>query len=426
VVSLIKKTIENVVKNDLCTGCGVCEDVCPQGAIHFSLQDGLSIPKIDKAICINHKGCNRCYQICSGVGMNLRGIAKTIFTGNLKSDYYAGSYQNAYAGFSNNYDIRFHSASGGMISQFLIFLLEKGFINGAIITKFRENSPTSPISFIATTEEEIMNGKSSKYCPVSLNGLISEINMLKGKYIVVGLPCHIQGFRKYELMYPKFREKIVGYFSTYCSSIRTFNGTDYLFSHYKIDKTKILSFSYRDDGCMGYMKITTEGEIIKIPYREYFQMLKSFFKPKRCLYCIDHYGDLADVSFGDIQTGRYRKDKIGINSIISRNSKLDKLLIQAKNENFIDLEKIELSTIHKSQRAMLSHKRRISGLNIQIEKRLGNETPNYDIQLQTNYSLIDYIAYLTIKVQRQIGKRRYLWPLIDVYNVLFALIKYLS
>lgn len=54
-------------------------------------------------------------------------------------------------------------------------------------------------------------------------------------------------------------------------------------------------------------------------YQSYYHPLRSFFVPTRCVMCIDHYGELSDVSFGDIHIEPYMQDTIGINSFIVRN-----------------------------------------------------------------------------------------------------------
>ena len=410
----LKSTVRYIVSKKLCTSCGICEDVCPTNAIQFIQAKSITVPIIDEEKCINHLGCSKCLQVCSGKGIAIREFSKKLHPVSENFDYFAGNYLNCYAGHSTDEEIRFHSASGGLVSQFLIFLLNNKLIDGAVITKFKNDEPTVPETIIATNAKEVVSGRSSKYCPVSLNGMITKINSLEGKFVIVGLPCHIHGFRLYEQKYPAFRKKIFGYISIFCSSTRTFNGTDYILSRYKVNKEDIKSFAYRDDGCLGFMKIVTKTEQIKIPYREYFKKIRSFFKPKRCLYCVDHFGDLADISFGDIQTGKYKKDKIGVNSIITRNTKFDELLQQAKKDELIALENIPLSTIKDSQIHMLHHKKRIAALNMRIEKRLGSKIPNYDVIFPKNNPFKDYILYFFIKLQRQVGKRRFLWFLIDI------------
>ena len=124
------------------------------------------------------------------------------------------------------------------------------------------------------------------------------------------------------------------------------------------------------------------------------------------------------MSFGDIQTGTYRTDKIGVNSVITKNHKFDDLLIQAKNEGKITLDCIEPSIVNKSQKTMLNHKRKLAWLNMHIETMIGNQVPLYDIKISNDFSIKDFFLYLSIKIQRQIGKNRSLWFIIDLINKL--------
>ena len=136
-----------------------------------------------------------------------------------------------------------------MASQFLIFLLEKGYIDGAVVTAFDPKNELLVRSYIAHNREEVLQAKSSKYAPVSLHGMAQAIKQEDGtRYVIVGLPCHIQGFRKLEAIDRKFREKIAGYFAIYCSSGRTFYLTEHVFKERDIRKEDLTCFAYRDEG----------------------------------------------------------------------------------------------------------------------------------------------------------------------------------
>jgi len=53
----------------------------------------------------------------------------------------------------------------GVVTQLLIFLLEKGIIDGALVVRMREDQPLEPEPFIARTKEEIISTSKFKYCP---------------------------------------------------------------------------------------------------------------------------------------------------------------------------------------------------------------------------------------------------------------------
>lgn len=414
-----RPNISYITANELCMGCGVCFDPCPKDAISFSVIKGLNTPTVNEDKCINDKGCSICYDVCPGKGLDLNKIGRELFINETtNNDNYIGMYQDCYVGSSADIEIRYHSASGGMITQMLLYLLKKKIINGAVVTAFQSAEPMKPYSYIATTKEEILNAKSTKYCPVSLNGMAREIKKLEGKYLVVGLPCHIQGFRNLEDRDQRLKAKIYGYFSIFCSGNQSFDSQKYLSKKLMFDINNLKNFAYRDDGCMGYLKAEhKDGSIIKVGYRNYYSGLRSFFKPIRCFTCVDHYGKLADVSFGDLQVGEYRKDHIGVNSVIVRNPEFNKLLINAMNEKYINIEKIAPDIINKSQMVMLKHKRNLFRSFLFINNLRGRKNPTYDNNNDnlSEVSLKGLMKVFLAFMQRFIGRRERFWFVIDKF-----------
>lgn len=255
----MRNNISVTTKNNLCTGCGVCEDVCPKHCISIRNESGELRPVLDDTNCLGDK-CGRCLKVCPGIGTDLSAMAKQLFDDvKVKEDKYIGRYVGLHTGYSLDDNVRFHSASGGMVSQFLVFLLERKIIDGAVVTGFSDDHVT-PVSYIARTRDEVLRAKGSKYCPVALNRIGNEIVKDSGtRFVIVGLPCHIQGFRKRASIDKKFREKVVGYFSLYCSSGRTLNARDYIFKHYGVLKAHIRYFAFRDEGCLGSLTILHDG-----------------------------------------------------------------------------------------------------------------------------------------------------------------------
>lgn len=69
----------------------------------------------------------------------------------------------------------------------------------------------SPRTYIARNRDEIIAARSSKYCVVSYEGIVNEIKQNEGKYVIVGLPCHIQSFRKFCSISKIVKERIIGF-----------------------------------------------------------------------------------------------------------------------------------------------------------------------------------------------------------------------
>lgn len=430
----MEKVIPNVtytLRHNLCLGCGICESACPSKAINIIVNKGRFIPQVDETKCKNDKGCHRCHDVCPGLGVNLQRIAKEQFADEqTKTDKWVGHYLKCFTGHSNDEDIRYHCASGGMVSQFLIFLLEKGYIDGAVVTAFDPKNELLVRSYIAHNREEVLQAKSSKYAPVSLHGMAQAIKQENGtKYVIVGLPCHIQGFRKLEAIDRKLREKVIGHFAIYCSSGRTFYLTEHVFKERGIRKEDLIYFAYRDEGCLGSLvakqqrgirvansnsetALYKEDEVYKERFQSYYHPLRSFFIPRRCLFCIDHYGELGDVCFGDIHIKPYMDDKIGVNSLVVRKQEWLDLLEEAQSEGFITLDEIPVETLNASQQ-MAGKKKGRNERFIVLNKRLGRVMPEYDVPLPDKTGLKTVLDYLQNRAQQFLGRHKSLWWLVS-------------
>ena len=407
--------INYTLRHDLCTGCGLCSGACPSKAISTIVKSGRFCPSIDGSLCKNHNGCHRCFDVCPGLGVDFARLSSDL--GQPFKDSLIGRYHRCYVGYSTNHDLRYHAASGGAVSQFLIWLIENKRIDGAIVTRFNKDNPLKVKSFIARTREEVLSAKSSKYAPVSFHEAIEELkNAPDGKYVVVGLPCHIQGFRKLEKVDKKLSAKVIGHFAIFCSASRTFNFTKYVLKERGINMEDVDYIAYRDRGNQGGLVVQGKGIDYYQDYRRYSHPLKSIFNPRRCLLCIDHYGELSDVSFGDINIPPYNEDKVGINSIIVRDTVWNGLLLDASFSGCMDIKEIDPSEINRSQPSAKMKKGRNLRF-IYMLSKFGYVVPKYDIQ--TNYFTIsDFVRYVLNIGQQFIGNNRIFWPVIRLLKKL--------
>ena len=410
--------ISYTIDHDICTGCGICQDACPSATIKIGVEGGVFRPVIDRKRCNNDKGCHRCYDVCPGLGVDLLGIANNEFVGDdIRQDRMAGRYLQCYTGHSSDHDIRWHSASGGMVSQFLIWLLERGEIDGAVVTKYDNSKPLMVKTFVATSKEDVLDARSSKYGPVTMAGMGRAIKEAAGnRYVIVGVPCHIQGFRKLMAVDNLLKKKIVGLFSIYCSSGRSFYLTEHVMKERGIKREDLRYFAYRDEGCLGSMVAVTNNSTVRCSYQDYYHPLRSIFVPRRCLFCIDHYGELADVCFGDIHVKPYSDDKVGVNSVIVRSSKWKYLLEECERNKAISLEPISYEIVAASQPMSFKKKNR-NGAFINICKKIGMVVPDYNqyyLQQPTAHDVFDYIQN---RIQQYIGRHRLLWPLIQILKM---------
>ena len=418
-------TIEEVVKSDLCTGCGTCVSLCPNEAIELVINEtkGIYIPKLDDEKC---NDCGVCYEVCPGHSVDFKQLNLEIF-GKEPDDILIGNYTNCYIGHANDYEMRYNSASGGLVTQLLIFALEAGIIDGALVTRMKKSNPLEPEPFIARTREEIIEASKSKYCPVPANIALKEILKSKEdeKFAVVGLPCHIHGIRKAELINGKLKEKIVLHLGILCSVNRNFLGTEYLLQKFNIKKEDVAKLDYRGEGWIGGMKITlNNGDKKFSPLPIYWtRMLRSYFVPMRCTLCSDQSCELADISLGDIWLPEFRDDKIGTSVIISRNKIGEKILQNPALKGKIERTNIDRNKVVESQKNPLFYKKSYLNARIFFFKIFGKSIPSYNQELlEPKFSA--YLHAILLYLQIYISSKRHLWGLLGIFSFLLRCASY--
>ena len=413
-------TISRIIKGNLCAGCGTCVALCPTDAIQLAINEerGIYIPKLNEEKCNN---CGICFEVCPGHEVDFKQLNLEIF-GKEPEDILIGNYLNCYIGHATDCDIRYNSASGGIVTQLLIFALEEGMIDGALVTRMKKDKPLEPEPFIARTREEIIEASKSKYCPVPANIVLKEIlNSEEGeKFAVVGLPCHIHGVRKAELINEKLREKIVLHIGIVCNHTPTFLATEFLLKKMRIEKEDVKKLDYRGEGWPGGMKITTKnGNEIFIPHFSsgYWGIVfNSFFFPMRCTLCNDKICGLSDVSFADAWMPELMKDNsnsAGISLVVSRTKISKEILDKAVLKERVELKEVSESVALQSQ-SLYPVKKRLNA-QIKILRMFGKKVPVYHQDL-LNSSFSDYLHALTFYFRNCFLSKRYFLDLVDLYR----------
>jgi coenzyme F420 hydrogenase subunit beta len=356
-ISILQANISEIIKQNICSGCGTCYSICPLGAITLQIDksNGIYLPVINEHVC-NH--CGICLKVCPGTG-----IEHSEFKDDGTENRLIGNYLNCYVGFATNVNIRFRAASGGLVTGLLKFAKEKGLIDAALTTRFKDEKPLEPEPFIASTINEMLESRGSKYCPVAANICLKEIieDERDTKYAVIGLPCHIEGLRKAEIIKPYLKNKINYRFGLFCHHGVSFRGTEFLLKKLKIRKEGIRHFQYRGDGWPGGIKIELEEDrfyslLLPVYWSSVFGLY--LYTPQACMFCSDAMSELADLSFGDAWLPEYHQDNLGRSIVISRTPAGESLLKKAINAGAIYLEALSLEKLIESQHSILYFKKR--------------------------------------------------------------------
>ena len=408
------KTIVSVVKNGLCTGCGTCIALCPRNAIKLTIdiRKGIYTPILNEEKCNN---CGVCTDVCPGHEVDFETLNKEIFEKE-PEDKLIGNYINCYYGYSTDNDIRYNCASGGLITQLLVSALEEGIIDGALVTRMKMDKPLEPEPFIARTREELIESSKSKYCPVPANIALKEILDKEGRYAIVGLPCHIHGAIKAEMVNNKLRRRIVLHLGIWCSTTCSFLATEFVLKKFGIDKDKIIKIDYRGEGWPGGMSIHLKDGTKKfIELGEYWDDNFASFSPHRCRLCCDANAELADISFGDFRGhNMYSNAQAGVSGIISRNDTGEAVLDRMLSKLEIEIFRINSCDVAASQGYFNSKK--CINAQFRLLSLVGKKYPHYNNQLLIPPIATNLLQIVYYCPRWFFASKRYLWRLLEAYN----------
>jgi len=296
------KTFDNLIQEvlvpGLCHRCGACVAFC--SAINYGALelDSEGHPRYaDKNKCV---AGGLCYEICPAIDKleaeTKSNVAWTAPMGRVSGIIIARAKDPA---------IRRSATDGGVVTALLVYLFQKGQIDGAVVTK-----PVGPFqrkSFLAASEDDIrsaagfffdtahgMKSVSDYYSTLSR---IAEFNPMLSKGLrrvaFVGTPCQIKAMRKMQTLniYPSDSVKIC--FGLFCSG--NFN-----FGEKERDKiAQIGEFEWKN-----VKKINIKEDlIVHLQSGEAITILLSdlkFIKRPACKYCFDFSAEYADISFGGL------------------------------------------------------------------------------------------------------------------------------
>jgi len=364
----------------LCIGCGACVSVCPVDAVVLELRGGQLYPKVDKEKCTE---CRRCVQVCPGLSVFLERISRQLWPENRYVDG-LGRIRKTGTGFSLDEGIRFSSASGGMSTALLMGVLERGLVQGAVVTRARQDDPTRAESLLVRTKEEVLSAQTSKYCPSSPAAVLRELKNTgeNERFAFVGLPCHIHALRKFQQMEPWALEKVPLALGLFCGHGVTSFGMGAVLNRFGKGCGGIERFEHRGRGWPGGVHVRyKDGEEFDVPHKEYWTSLFSpyFFTPCRCLTCCDVTAELADISVGDAWLKEVEeKDTLGTSVVVIRSEFGEEAVDLLGRDRKISFKPAPESDVIRSQRGILARKRSGVGSRMRIMKVLFRACPEYD------------------------------------------------
>ncbi|VUT27467.1 MAG: Coenzyme F420 hydrogenase subunit beta [Candidatus Syntrophoarchaeum sp. GoM_oil] len=315
-----------VVYTGTCCYCGACGGFCTE-YIHYENQ----LPITDEK-CFELHGA--CFDFCPRTFLPILEMEKAVL-GGVRSDKDLGYYTEIISAKATDGAVGEKGQDGGVVTALLTYLMDKGEIDAACISKNSDTEKWKPEPFVATSKEDILAGAGSNYeqCPT----IVGVANALREGYkniAMVGLPCHTQAMRKIQLSdyFDVGGDKVKYVIGLLCTE--TFD-RDLLLAKINEMGVKIDDVNKFDIGGGKFRIFTDKGETT-----EKIAAMKSCMR-EACTFCYDFAAELGDISVGSIGA------EAGWNTVIIRSETGKKLIDDAKKAGAIETkamaeDKIEL------------------------------------------------------------------------------------
>ena len=331
------RLLEEVLKQNLCVGCGACLIYCP----YFRKYKG-GVSLLDQ--CNLSEG--ECYKYCPRTHMDLDAISQKVFGVPYGLDE-LGVVKDVFMARSADSVIHAEGQDGGTITTLLIIAMEEGLIDVAVLTKMFDDK--SPAGFLAQSREEILqcagNSYEVSFALEAFNQIPKESNQKLG---VVGLPCQVQALSKMKMEPPQNKvnvdnvKLVLGLFCGWAFSPREFHQ----FLRESGDLSQVVKFDIPHHPADTFDIYTMSGvKSVKL------DEVREFINPS-CSYCLDMTSEFADISVG---SGRRI---FGWNTVVVRSKTGADIIDLAKRKGKLVTQPLSEESLNHLKKASLNKKKR--------------------------------------------------------------------
>lgn len=371
--------ISDVVKNNLCIGCGLCAALCPQGNLAMTWNRYGEYNPVEVKPC--NTECGLCLKVCPFIDTNENedAIGERLYESipRIRHRRETGYYLESYVGYSERY--RPMSASGGIATWVLEEILA-GDIVDFIICVTPTGNPDRLFSFqIFSSPRDVRSRSGSVYYPVEMSDIIRHIINVPGRYAITGIPCFIKAIRLAQQRNKLLHQRIIVTLGLVCGQMKSRHFTEYIADLAGIGG-KVTGVQYRgkspDQPASNFYFnfITVNGEQKRIFWRDGISeaWTNRWFTPNACNYCDDVFAECADIACMDAWLPEYMGESEGTSLVLVRSPLVQKIIEEG---NDLSLHSIPVEKVIQSQGGVLAVKRQHLAHRLYLDHMKGVTVP---------------------------------------------------
>lgn len=305
---------QEVIRTGVCCSCATCVSVCPEKALTMEGETPKLVGK-----CTS---CGVCYRACAKTLTSVRSLV--------------GDFVAAFVGRSALDKVR--GQDGGVVTSLLLYALDNGLIDAAIVTVRSEEEPWRPVARIVTSSEELLKSSGSVYShSQTVEALVEAINKGYRSIAFVGTPCNIEAVAKMQsepfgLLHLFMKAKVlkVGLF---CMDSFSYEGLREFFERVQgIPLSSIRKMSIAS----GKFNVFYDDKSVGWPVKDLDK-----YRSTSCHYCRDLTSEKADISVGSVGSPD------GFSTILVRSGVANELLEDAMENGYLTLQPLDREGLQK-------------------------------------------------------------------------------
>jgi len=345
-------TIQDVVRRNLCMGCGSCAaarpdlvrmvDTVAHGRRPVIADDAPSAAGRELA------------KVCPGRAIDARPPGP----GGARDYAYAawGPVLEVWEGHATDPELRFRGSSGGVVSALALFCIERKDYAGAVQVRARPDQPLLNETVISRSRADVLAASASRYAPASPCERLADLRDSAQPHVFIGKPCDVAGSARLVAEQPALENSVALSISIFCAGTPSIAGSRELLRRLGVSgRDEVLELRYRGRGWPGDMAVrfrdadTGEVREASTSYAEGWGEILQKHKQWRCQLCADHLGEHADLSIGDPWYRPLAEDEAGQSLVVVRTERGRRILQEAMQAGALRMERRSLETLAASQ-----------------------------------------------------------------------------
>jgi coenzyme F420 hydrogenase subunit beta len=294
-------TLEQIVENGLCIGCGLCRSIAGPENVEWAMTpEGRERPAPRQAL--SEETLKRINAVCPGTrigGADPKGQSDTALR-----DTVWGSAERLSIGYAGDADVRFRASTGGVLTALGQFLLGSGRAKFILHVGASRSAPMRSERRLSFDAASVLEGAGSRYGPAAPLVDFSEILDRGEPFALIAKPCDITAVRNLARIDPRVDRYMRYALTLVCGGASDLSKSVEVLARFHLREDELALFRYRGNGNPGPTRLETrDGRAFELSYQQLWEDEGKWMIQPRCKICPDAIGQGADIAASDAWPG---------------------------------------------------------------------------------------------------------------------------